>query len=193
MTLVRVLARPLLASSFILTGVDRLRNTDSTAAALRPTLDRINKAVPSAASATSNEKRVAQVLGAAHVGAAVLLGIGRFSRLSALVLVGTSALNTAVEFNNADSSTPQARKARRNQMIKNLSLIGAVLLAAVDTNGRPSLAWRAEHFAGDARRNALALGHDTRKTARSLARDTEKRLKKAEKAVRKTATEVAGH
>ncbi|GAB3532683.1 DoxX family protein [Arthrobacter tecti] len=193
MTLVRVLARPLLASSFVLTGVDRLRNTDSTAVALRPTLDRINKMVPSAASATNNEKRVAQVLGAAHLGAAVMLGIGRFSRLSALVLVGTSALNTAVEFNNADSSTPESRKVRRNQLIKNLSLIGAVLLAAVDTNGRPSWAWRAEHFAEDARRNALVLGHDTRKTARSLARDTEKRLKKAEKAVRKTASDVAGH
>ncbi len=192
MTLVRVLARPMLASSFVLTGVDRLRNADTTATALRPTLDRIVKVIPSAASVTKDERQVAKILGAAHLGAAVMLGIGRFSRLSALVLVGTSALNTAVEFNNADSSTPQARKARRNQLIKNVSLIGAVLLAAVDTNGRPGLAWRAEHFAEDARRNALALGHDTRKSARSIARDTEKRLKKAEKAVRKTASDVAG-
>lgn len=193
MTLVRVLARPLLASSFVLTGIDRLRNTDSTATALRPALDRINKAVPSAQSLTGNEKQVAKVLGAAHLGAAVLLSIGRFSRLSALVLVGTSTLNTVVEFNTADSSTAQARKQRRNQLVKNLSLIGAVLIAAVDTNGRPSWAWRAEHFAEEARRSALALGHDTRKSARSLARDTEKRLKKAEKAVRKTASDVAGH
>lgn len=193
MTLVRVLARPLLASSFVLTGIDRLRNTEATAAALRPALDRLSKAVPSAASVTSNEKQVAKVLGAAHLGAALLLGIGRFSRLSALVLVGTSSLNAVVEFNNADSSTAKARKERRNQLIKNLSLVGAVLIAAVDTNGRPSWAWRAEHFAEDARRNALALSSDTRRTARSLARDTEKRLKKAEKAVRKTASEVAGH
>lgn len=181
MTLVRVLARPLLASSFVLTGIDRLRNTDATATALRPTLERINKAVPAAASVTSNEQRVAKVLGAAHLGAAVLLGIGRFSRLSALVLVGTSSLNAVIEFNNADSSTSKARKDRRNQLLKNLSLIGAVLLAAVDTNGRPSWAWRAEHFAEDARRNALALSHDTRKS-----------IKKAEKAVRKTASEVKG-
>lgn len=193
MTLVRVLARPLLASSFVLTGIDRLRHTDATATALRPTLDRITKAVPAAASATGNEQRVAKVLGAAHLGAAVLLGIGRFSRLSATVLVVTSALNAIVEFNNADSSTSKARKDRRNQLIKNLSLMGAVLLAAVDTNGRPSWAWRAEHFAEDARRNALALSHDTRKSARSLARDTEKRLKLAEKAVRKTASEVTGN
>ncbi|WP_026545909.1 DoxX family membrane protein [Arthrobacter sp. 35/47] len=181
MTLVRVLARPLLASSFVLTGIDRLRNTDATAAALRPTLDRITKAVPAAASATGNEQAVAKVLGTAHLGAAVLLGIGRFSRLSALVLVVTSTLNAVVEFNNADSSTSKARKERRNQLIKNLSLLGAVLLAAVDTNGRPSWAWRAEHFAEDARRNALALSHDTRKN-----------IRKAEKAVRKTASEVTG-
>jgi uncharacterized membrane protein YphA (DoxX/SURF4 family) len=180
-TLVRVLARPLLASSFVLTGLDRLRNTDATATALRPTLDRIAKAVPSAASATGNEQRVAKVLGAAHLGAAVLLGIGRFSRLSALVLVVTSSLNAVVEFNNADSSTSKARKDRRNQLIKNVSLVGAVLIAAVDTNGRPSWAWRAEHFAEDARRNALALTHDTKKN-----------IRKAEKAVRKTASEVTG-
>lgn len=181
MTLVRVLARPLLASSFVLTGIDRLRNTDAAAAALRPTLDRVTKMVPSSASVVSDEQRVAKVLGAAHLGAAVLLGIGRFSRLSALILVGTSTLNAVVEFNNADSSTAKARKDRRNQLLKNISLIGAVLLAAVDTNGRPSWAWRAEHFAEDARRNALALTHDTKKS-----------IRKAEKAVRKTASEVAG-
>lgn len=181
MTLVRVLARPLLASSFVLTGLDRLRNTDAAGTALRPTLDRVTKMVPSAASVASDEQRVAKVLGAAHVGAAVLLGIGRFSRLSALVLVGTSTLNAVVEFNSADSSTAKARKDRRNQLLKNISLIGAVLLAAVDTNGRPSWAWRAEHFAEDARRNALALTHDTKKS-----------IRKAEKAVRKTASEVTG-
>ncbi|MHA7274955.1 DoxX family protein [Arthrobacter sp. HLT1-21] len=192
MTLVRVLARPMLASSFVVAGIDRLRNAEAAGTQLRPTLDRINRAVPSAASVTANEKVVAQALGAAQVGAAALLGIGRFSRLAALVLVGTAGLNTLVDFKSADSSTAEARKSRRNQLLKNVSLIGAVLLASVDTNGRPGLAWRAEHFASDAKRNAKAFSHDTRKSTKTIARDTEKQLKKANKSVRKTASDLVG-
>ena len=185
MTLVRVLARPLLASSFVLTGIDRLRNTEATATALRPTLDRINKAVPATASATSNEQRVAKVLGAAHLGAAVLLGIGRFSRVSALVLVATSTLNAVVEFNSADSSTSKTRKDRRNQLLKNLSLSGGALLASVDTAGKPGLAWRAEHLAADARKGASHLAADARKT-------TNKKLHKADKVVRRAVEQATG-
>ncbi|WP_028279165.1 DoxX family protein [Arthrobacter sp. H5] len=192
MTVVRVLARPLLASSFVLTGLDRLRNAESTGSSLRPTLDRLAKVVPAAAAVTDNEKLVAQLLGATQVGAAAMLAIGRFSRLAAVLLVGTSAVNTLTDFNAADSSTPAARKDRRNQLLKNLSLIGAVLIAAVDTNGRPGLAWRAEHFASGAKRNAKAISYDTRRNARSIARDTEKQLRKADKAVRKTAADVVG-
>ena len=52
------------------------------------------------------------------------------------------------------------------------SLVGAVMLAAVDTEGNPSLLWRAEHLAGDVRKNASKLG-----------KDTQKQVAKAEKAL----------
>ncbi|MBG6184529.1 putative membrane protein YphA (DoxX/SURF4 family) [Arthrobacter sp. CAN_A214] len=181
MTLVRVIARPLIASSFVFSGVERLRNTSATATQLAPVLKKVTKAVPSAASITGNEKLVAQILGATQVGAGILLGIGRFSRLAAALLTVTAAVNALADFNAADSSTPEARKARRSQLLKNLSLIGAVLLAAVDTNGRPGLVWRAEHFATGAKKNAVGISKDARK-----------QLKKADSAVRKTAADVVG-
>lgn len=181
MSIVRFVARPLLASSYIASGVDRLRNSEDTAAQLRPALQQIGSAVPSAKSITSNEKLVAKVVGGAQVGAGVLLGIGKLTRLAALVLVGSSALNAIVEFRSADTSTKEGRTDRRNQLLKNVSLIGAVLLAAVDTDGRPSLAWRAEHFA-----------HDARKNAKSLSKDARKQLHKADKGVRGAASDVFG-
>ena len=181
MTLARVIARPLIASSFVFSGVDRLRNAGATAPQLKPVLAGVNKVVPSTASVTGNEKLVGQVLGATQVGAALLLGIGRFSRVAALLLTVTATVNTLVDYRSADASSAEGKKARRTQLLKNLSLIGAVLLAAVDTNGRPGLAWRAGHLASGARKNAGGLSKDARK-----------QLQKADKAVRKTASDVVG-
>ncbi len=181
MTLVRVLARPLIAGSFVFSGVERLRNAGTTAPQLKPVLAGATKVVPSLGAVTNNEKLVGQVLGATQVGAALLLGIGRFSRLSALLLTLTATVNTMVDYRAAASKTPEDKKARRSQLLKNLSLVGAVLLAAVDTNGRPGVAWRAGHLASGARKNVAGVRKDARK-----------QLKKADKAVRKTAADVVG-
>lgn len=179
MTIVRFVARPLLASSFIASGVDRLKNSANTAEQLRPVLERAGKTVPSAKPVTSNAEMVAKVVSGTQIGAGVLLGIGKLSRFAATLLVASSALNAVVEYRSADGSSKEAKAQRRNQLLKNVSLIGAVLLAAVDTNGKPGLAWRAEHFASD-----------TRKNAKSLSKDARKSLGKADKGVRSTASDV---
>ncbi|MFJ6002698.1 DoxX family protein [Arthrobacter sp. NPDC092385] len=181
MTLVRVIARPLIASGFVFSGVDRLRTAGATAPQLKQVLASVTKVVPAATAVTGNEKLVGQVLGATQVGAALLLSIGRFSRVAALLLTVTASVNTLVDYRSADGSTAEGKKARRSQLLKNLSLVGAVLLAAVDTNGRPGIAWRAGHLATDARKNAAGFGKDARK-----------QLQKADKAVRKTAADVVG-
>lgn len=164
MSLVRLIARPLLATGFVAVGVERLRNVDQTAEQLAPTLSRIGSAVPAAAAATSNPALVARVAGYTQVGAASLLGMGKFTRIASLLLAGTAALNSVVEYRNAEASTAAERKERRNQLLKNLSLIGGVLLSAVDTNGRPGLAWRANHLASDTGRKGRAAAKAVRKT-----------------------------
>lgn len=181
MSVVRFIARPLLATGIIASGAERLRNASGTATQLRPALERARGLAPSAAPLLSNELLVARIMGATQIGAGVLLGLGKFSRLAALALTVTSGLNAVVEYREADASTPEAKKARRSQLLKNLSLIGAVLLAAVDTNGKPGLAWRAEHLASD-----------TRRSAKSMSKDARKKLKQADKAVRSAASDVVG-
>lgn len=170
MSVIRFLARPMLASSFVVAGVDKLKNADDTAQQLSPILRRASDALPFATS----DQTLARIIGGTQVGAGVLFGLGKFSRLSAGILVLVSALNTFVEWRSADISTKEARNARRQQLLKNLSLSGGVLLAAVDTNGKPSLAWRAEHLTADVRKT------------------TGKQLHKADKAVRKAVDHVAG-
>lgn len=108
----------------------------------------------------------------------MLFALGKSARLAASVLAVISALNAFVEWRSADITTKEGRDARRTQLLKNVTLTGGVLLASVDTAGKPSLAWRAEHLAADARKGASHLAADARKT-------TTKKLKKADKAVRK--------
>lgn len=181
MSFVRFLARPMLASSFVLAGMDKLRNADDTAAQLSPLLRRAAESLPF----QTNEKVLARVIGGTQIGAGVCFALGKSARLAATVLAVISALNGYVEWRSADTSSKQGRDARRKQLLKNVSLTGGVLLASVDTAGKPSLAWRAEHLAADARKNAGHLAADARK-------NTGKRLKKADKAVRKAVDHAVG-
>jgi len=170
MSVIRFLARPMLASSFVVAGLDKLRNADDTAKQLSPVLRRASESLPFKA----DEKTLARVLGGAQLGAGALLGLGKLSRFAATVLAVTSALNSYVEWRSADISTKEGRSARKARLLKNISLTGGVLLAAVDTAGRPSIAWRAEHLAADAKKV------------------TGKKIKRADKAVRKAVDNAVG-
>ena len=181
MSFVRFLARPMLASSFVLAGVDKLRNADDTVEQLSPLLRRAADTLPFQA----DEKVLARLIGGTQVGAGVLFALGKFARFSATLLAVISALNAYVEWRSADISSKEGRDARRTQLLKNVTLTGGVLLASVDTAGKPSLAWRAEHLAADARKTASHLAADARKT-------TGKKLHKADKAVRKAVDHAVG-
>lgn len=170
MSFVRNLARPMLASSFVAAGLDKLRNADDTAQQLSPLLKKAAASLPFQA----DERTLARVIGGTQVGAGVLFGLGKFSRLSATLLTVISLLNTFVEWRSADISSKEGREARRNGLLKNASLSGGAMLAALDTAGKPGLAWRAEHLAADARKT------------------TGKQLHKADKAVRRAVEQATG-
>ncbi|MCJ8504471.1 DoxX family membrane protein [Kocuria flava] len=172
MSIVRRIARPLLATGYVANGVESFRNSSSAAQHLAPVVTAAGKAFPQAGPALGNPAMVAQGLAAAQVGAAVLFALGRLPRLSAGVLVTTTALNAYADYRAAEAGTPEQKAARRSTAFKNSSLVGAVMLAAVDTEGSPSLLWRAEH-----------LAEDVRKNARKLGKDTQKQVARAEKAV----------
>ena len=96
MSFVRTLARPMLASSFVLAGLDKLKNSDDTAQQLSPLLRKAAASLPF----QTNEKTLARVIGGTQVGAGVLFGLGKFSRLSAGLLTVVSLLNTFVEWHS---------------------------------------------------------------------------------------------
>ncbi|GAA3682335.1 DoxX family membrane protein [Arthrobacter ginkgonis] len=178
MSLARLIARPLLASSFVWSGVERLRRPEDTGRPLEPGLRRLGTAVPALAPLAQRPRTVGRIVGGLQIGAGALLAFGKFPRLSALLLAGTAAL-TAV----GDSAT--AAGGRTPALLKNFSLAGGVLLASVDTAGQPSLAWRARKLGTGARRE---LGRELEKAAH-LGRP----VRKAVADVRKSAKEVISH
>lgn len=167
MSLVRALARPMLASSFILSGLERLRHADQTAEQLSPVLSRISAALP----VQTSEKSLAKLLAGIQVGAGVLVATGKFSRPAAVVLAMTAGLGTVVEYRSAATDTKEGKAHRRSQLAKNIGLLGGALLASVDTAGRPGLAWRAERLIESGKKTATKKIHTADKSVRALAHD----------------------
>lgn len=197
MSIVRLAARPLLAAGFVAAGADRLRHLDATAGQLQPLLSRLQdgagapapEAAPGDASgstAPDRSRTAARIFAGTQIGAGLLLGLGRMPRLAAVLLAGTGGLNAWLDFSAAPVDTAEQKTERRNALVRNLSLLGGVLLAAVDTAGAPGLAWRTGRLAGDTRRSLAAASHSTGKATRRLNRAARRRYRAADKAVRST-------
>ena len=172
MTITRLLARPMLASIFVVGGVNALRNTAGHAAAAKPVADRLvplaKKAAPGAPIPTDAATLV-RINAGAQILAAAALATGRAPRLSATVLAASLVPTTLAGHRFWEESDPQAKTMQRLQFAKNTSILGGLLLAGVDTDGKPGLAWRARRAAKDVRREAKQVAKDDRREAR-LAR-----------------------
>lgn len=148
----RRLARPLLASTFVSGGVDTLRDPAGRVEKVR-------------AAGLSEPEKLVQANGAAQVVGGLMLATGRLPRLSSLVLAGSLVPTTYVGHPFWKESEPAAKQQQQVHFVKNLSLLGGLLLAAADTGGRESV----PHAAARISKRA------TRKTAKA-AQKAEKKV-----------------
>lgn len=177
MTLVRLVARPMLASMFVIGGVNALRDTDAAAQRARPVTDKLRAAagkVAPDAPIPDDEKTLIRINAAAQITAALALATGRAPRLASTVLAATLVPSTAAGHRFWEESEPDARANQRNHFVKNLSVFGGLLLAAVDTEGRPGVAWRAKHAVGTAQREAKHLRREAKAQARLAAKSVKR-------------------
>jgi putative oxidoreductase len=157
---------------FIVGGLDALRNPKSKLGAAGDVGPAIAAHLPYL---PEDPEQLIQINGAAQLGAGVLLSLGRFPRLSAVVLAASIIPTTAAAHRFWEISDDPARRAQqRTHFFKNLGLLGGLMLAAVDTEGRPGLAWRAAHaghHVADSSRHARKVARLEAKLARRSARD----------------------
>ncbi len=162
MSLVRTVARPMLASMFLVGGMEALRHPSSKVPAAKPFLDRVAGPLnlPQDPELLVRANAVTMLAGGA------LLATGHFPRLASLALTGSLVPTTLAAHAYWREHDPAQRKQQRTQFLKNVGLLGGLLLAAVDTEGRPSVAYRARMTRKAAERTA----HTTRREARHAER-----------------------
>ncbi|WP_371682352.1 DoxX family membrane protein [Kitasatospora sp. MMS16-BH015] len=83
--------------------------------------------------------------GGVQVAAACLLATGHFARPAAAALAATLVPVTWAGHRFWEAEDEQERAQQRIHFLKNLSMLGGLLIAAADTGSGPSLAWRARH------------------------------------------------
>lgn len=146
--LIRRVARPMLATTFIARGVDSLRSPKPAADAARPTLDGLSKLPdPVGPNVPTDAETVAKVTAGVQIGAGLLLATGKLPRLASAALafsVVPGSLGAHAFWNETD---PERKANERRAFLADVSLIGGLIIAAVDTEGKPSLGWRGRRAA----------------------------------------------
>ena len=167
MQVLRALARPMLASIFVVQGYDTFRQPERVAALAEPVVRPLAERVPAIPAKTEQAVRIN---GAAQMVAGSLLALGRWPRLSALAIAATLVPTTIAghRFWEAEDDTTAAQQ--RIHFLKNLTMFGGLLIAAADTAGNPSLAWRTRHAARSVRNQASLAARTAKVSAKAGAK-----------------------
>ncbi len=178
--LVRRIARPLLAAPFIYGGISTLRKPQDRVPGARPVVEKIadaaDKQLP--VELPKDVEQWVKADAAVKVVAGSLFALNKLPRLTALVLSASIVPTTLAGHRFWEHDDPTERFGQISNFLKNTGILGGLLLAAVDTEGRPSVGYRARRGAKAA---AAATEHGFEKASKRAA----KAQKKAEKKLRK--------
>lgn len=170
MTVTRLIARPMLASMFVVGGVNALKNAEGAAERAKPVTDRfVPLAQKVSPSAPTDAVTWVRINGVTQVLAGLALATGRAPRLSALTLAATLVPTTVAGHPYWQETDPDAKATQKIHFFKNVSMLGGLMIASVDTEGKPGVAWRARRAAKDARREARHLATSARREAKLAA------------------------
>jgi uncharacterized membrane protein YphA (DoxX/SURF4 family) len=158
----------MLASIFIIQGYDTFRHPERVAAKAEPIVTPIAERVPAV---PAKPEQAVRLNGAVQVVAGSMLAIGRFPRLSALVLIGSLVPTTLAGHRFWEAEDDASKAQQRIHFLKNLSMLGGLAITAVDTEGKPSLVWRVRYAAKSAGKSATGPARSARTSVRSAQRD----------------------
>jgi uncharacterized membrane protein YphA (DoxX/SURF4 family) len=157
----------MLAAIFVTSGLDCLRHPAARAKVAAPLVKELAERL----NLPDDPELLVRANGATMLAAGTMLGMGRFPRLAALVLAGALVPTTYAAHAFWTVEDPAARAQQRTHFLKNVGLLGGVLLASVDTAGKPGLAYRTRRAAAEARRQAALTKREARHAAKSARRE----------------------
>ena len=156
----------MLASIFVLQGLDTMRHPERVVPVAEPVVRPIANQVPVVPDQTEQAVRLN---GAVQFVAGSLLALGKFPRLSSLAIAASLVPTTYAGHRFWEVDDKQDRARQRIHFLKNLSMFGGLLIAAADTGGNPSLAWRSRHAVEAARHDARLAARTARASGRAGA------------------------
>ncbi|HEY6737925.1 MAG TPA: DoxX family protein [Actinopolymorphaceae bacterium] len=186
MMIVRLLARPMLAAAFVVQGAKAVMDPEPLAPKAKDfaqrVLPKVRRALPEDVGERIPEdpRTLVRVNGAVQVLAGLALATGRAPRLGATILAASLVPTTLAGHPFWDIDDPEHRGSQRIQFLKNLGLTGGLLLAAVDTEGKPGLWWRTRYGARHARESST-------RAARGVARDAARQTRREARSMSRTA------
>jgi putative oxidoreductase len=145
----------MLASIFVVDGVRHFLNPDAKVETAKWVLDKIGPTLEKADPRIPTDPRtVVRAKAAADVVAGMALATGHFTRPAAAVLAA-GLVPTAADRSDMPTS-----------LLKNLGLLGGLLLAAADTEGRPSLRYRTTHAVDRSQRAVKRAARQAKRDAK---------------------------
>jgi putative oxidoreductase len=131
---------------------------------ITPVLEKASPSLP------TDTRTLIRINGAVQFAGGLLLVGSRARRAAAAALAASMVPTTLAGHPFWDQQEPEQRRAHQVHFLKNLGLVGGLLIAALDNEGRPGLAWRGEHLVQDTRDSAMRQLKMARRQARMAGR-----------------------
>jgi putative oxidoreductase len=156
---VRTAARAMLASIFVVSGIRTLIHPDAKVETARPLTDRLGPLLEKVDPRIPTDARtLVRAKAAADVLAGFALASGNATRpAAALLAVGLVPSTITGDFRKND------------QFLQNLGLLGGLLLAAADNEGRPNLHYRTSHAVDRSQRSVKRAVRAAKRDAKIAA------------------------
>jgi uncharacterized membrane protein YphA (DoxX/SURF4 family) len=180
----------MLASFFVVNGVNAVRKPDAYVSEAEPVTSRLVPLVqrvipPTAAVHLPEETRAwVRIVGGAQIAGGAMLASGLGRRCGAGILAATMVPHVVAS--NPLASPASERRERASNLLRNVALLGGVLLAAFDTEGKPGIAWRID----DKRKDATAALESAGKNVTAAAEGAGKKASRAAKKAGKKAVKA---
>jgi len=165
----RTAARAMLASIFVVSGARILASPDSRVDPARrvtdrvgPLLEKVDPRIP------TDARSLVRIKAASDVVAGLALATGHFTRPAAAVLAA-GLVPTTIAGHPFWGVPKDERAQHQTHFLKNLGLLGGLLLAAADTEGRPSLRYRTSHAVDRSQRSVRRAVRTAKRDAKIAA------------------------
>jgi len=168
----------MMAAMFVSGGLDQLRRPQSKVMQA----EKVAEPIAEKLHLPEDPVTLVRLNGAVQLGAASMLALGKLPRLSAIALGASLVPTTLAGHRFWEEYEPGRRTTQRTAFLKNVAMLGGLVLAATDTGGRPSLSWRAKRATSKVSRR---VGRRSQKTTARLGHAIHEMEKAAESTVQR--------